>query len=123
MLFRGKGKKKLEGVLYKDANELVGRYLRWLQTLDIASSKRLILFSHDIGLQIEVLRHSVCRFLSLPSELGCLEYKDISDAFVDELNRSIIIHDEYKSDSGASHFVQSCIIYMTYLRNEVENGD
>lgn len=123
MLFWGKGKKKLEGVLYKDANEIVGRYLRWLQTLDIASSKRLILFSHDIGLQIEVLRHSVCSFLNLPSELGCLEYKDISDAFVGELDRSIVIRDEYKSDSGASHLVQSCIIYMTYLRNEVENGD
>lgn len=120
---RKKGTKTLGGTLYIDANEVVGRYLGWLQTQDLTSTKRMARFAHDISLQVEVLRHSTCKFLDISSELGCLDYKDISDAFVEELNKSFVLSEDYKTDEGASMLVQSCVMFMSYLRAEVEGED
>lgn len=118
-----KGTKTLTGTLYVDANEIVGKYLGWLQTQDLVSSKRMARFAHDISLEVEVLRHSTCKFLGISSELGCLDYKDVSDAFIEELNKSFVLSEDYKTNEGASMLVQSCVMFMSYLRAEVEGED
>lgn len=114
-------KNKLTGDLLKDSNEVVGWYLQWLQKQDLSSTKELIVFSHDIGLEIEVLRHSMCKFLGIPSELGCIQYESISNALIDALSSTYTVSKEYKSDAGASSLVQACMHYMSYLREKVED--
>lgn len=119
IVFNRGSKKKLVGDLLQDSKEVVGWYLRWLQEQDLSSTKELVLFSHDIGLEIEVLRYSLCKFLDISSELGCIQYSDISNALIHDLGVTYKVSKEYKSAPGASSLVQACVHYMSYLREKV----